>query len=294
MTDNTGSDSDSTPESTPPGSATPPPVQPAPPTQPVPPVPPKGGFPRWAWIVLGAGGLLLIVFAVIIGVHLGADDPSESDEDGSPTTSSTGAPSSSTPPSTAPSTTDEADAPASSGDSTGNVGLDDAFVLGESAPAIWQIPQTDGWEITILDQQGVTEQTNAALGCTFTTVQNRQVPVNLPVTTDRQDTELTVQALQQSFVSQAPDAVITDTPGLAIPYGATGIYEGDVEFAGFRADYVRNDNGETWSSMFVTRTMPSIEGMMYSVLNCNKATIDADESIWRGMLDTTLVVSGDF
>jgi hypothetical protein len=289
MTDNNGSDDTSTPEQTAgPGSATPPAVPP------VPPVPPTSGFPRWAWIVLGAGALLLVAFAVIIGVHLGADDPSESDEDGSPTTSSTGAPASSTPPSTEPSTTDEADAPASSGDSTGNVGLDDAFVLGTSAPAIWQIPQTDGWEITILDQQGVTEQTNAALGCTFTTVQNRQVPVNLPVTTDRQDTELTVQALQQSFVSQAPDAVITDTPGLAIPYGATGIYEGDVEFAGFRADYVRNDNGETWSSMFVTRTMPAIEGMMYSVLNCNKETIDADETIWRGMLDTTLVVSGDY
>jgi hypothetical protein len=287
MTDNNGSDDTSTPEPTAgPGSATPPPT--------VPPVPPTSGFPRWAWIVLGAGALLLIAFAVIIGVHLGADDTAESDEDGSPATSSSAPPSSSTAPSTEPSTTDEADAPASSGDSTGNVGLDDAFVLGTTAPAIWQIPQTDGWEITILDQQGVTEQTNAALGCTFTTVQNRQVPVNLPVTTDRQDTELTVQALQQSFVSQAPDAVITDTPGLAIPYGATGIYEGDVEFAGFRADYVRNDNGETWSSMFVTRTMPAIEGMMYSVLNCNKETIDADESIWRGMLDTTLVVSGDY
>jgi hypothetical protein len=288
MTDHNGSDDTSTPEPTvAPGSATPPPP-------PVPTAPPTSGFPRWAWIVLGAGALLLIAFAVIIGVHLGADDTAESDENGSPTTSSTGAPSSSTAPSTEPSTTDEADAPASSGDSTGNVGLDDAFVLGTTAPAIWQIPQTDGWEITILDQQGVTEQTNAALGCTFTTVQNRQVPVNLPVTTDRQDTELTVQALQQSFVSQAPDAVITDTPGLAIPYGATGIYEGDVEFAGFRADYVRNDNGETWSSMFVTRTMPAIEGMMYSVLNCNKETIDADETIWRGMLDTTLVVSGDY
>jgi hypothetical protein len=290
MTDHNGSDDTSTPKPTvAPGSATPPPAVPT-----APPVPPTSGFPRWAWIVLGAGALLLIAFAVIIGVHLGADDTAESDENGSPTTSSTGAPSSSTAPSTEPSTTDEADAPASSGDSTGNVGLDDAFVLGTTAPAIWQIPQTDGWEITILDQQGVTEQTNAALGCTFTTVQNRQVPVNLPVTTDRQDTELTVQALQQSFVSQAPDAVITDTPGLAIPYGATGIYEGDVEFAGFRADYVRNDNGETWSSMFVTRTMPAIEGMMYSVLNCNKETIDADESIWRGMLDTTLVVSGDY
>ena len=45
--------------------------------------------------------------------------------------------------------------------------------------------------------------------------------------------------------------------------------------------------------MFVTRTMPQIEGMMYSVLNCNKDTIDADETLWRGLLDKTLVASGD-
>ena len=236
--------------------------------------------------------IVLIAVVVVIATLLSSSD-SDSDTPESVATPTSVPPEASTPSSTAPSATTEPETDAPTGSSTGNVSLDNAFVLGTSSPAIWKVTYGDGWEITTLDQEGVTVQTNAALNCTFTTVQNRQVPVNLPLTNDREDTELTVQALQQSFLSQAPDAVITNTPGLAIPYGEFGIYEADVEFAGFRADYVRADNGELWSSMFVTRTMPQIEGMMYSVLNCNKDTIDADETLWRGMLDKTLVASGD-
>jgi hypothetical protein len=199
----------------------------------------------------------------------------------------------SAPPSTEPSASAAPDSGATPGQSTGDVSLDDAFVLGTTGPAIWQIPSVDGWTITILDQQGVTEQTNEQLGCTFTTVQNQQVPADATATSDRAETEATVQAMQKGFLGQSPSAQFTNTPGLAVPYGGTGIVEGNVEFAGFRADYVRADTGETWSSMFVTRTMPQIEGMMYSVLNCAKGTIDSDETIWRGMLDQTVVASGD-
>jgi len=306
MTDPTGSDNTPTPDPTPdsrPPIPTPAPTADAaatPPTPPAtpepslvpPPIPPKRGLPRWVWVVIAAAALVLIAVVVVIAMSLTSSD-SDSDTPESVATPTSVPPEASTPPSTAPSATTEPETDAPTGSSTGNVSLDDAFVLGTSSPAIWKVTYGDGWEITTLDQGGVTVQTNAALNCTFTTVQNRQVPVNLPLTNDREDTELTVQALQQSFLSQAPDAVITNTPGLAIPYGEFGIYEADVEFAGFRADYVRADNGELWSSMFVTRTMPQIEGMMYSVLNCNKDTIDADETLWRGLLDKTLVASGD-
>jgi cytoskeletal protein RodZ len=245
------------------------------------------------WIAIVAVVVVLIVAVIGFATRVAPTDSSAEDE---PDTVATDAaePSATSEPSSTPSVSPGPDSGASSGDSTGDVSLDDAFVLGTTGPAIWHIPSVEGWTITTLDQQGVTEQTNEQLGCTFTTVQNRQVPADANATSDRAETEATVQAMQKGFLGQSPSAQFTNTPGLAVPYGGTGIVEGNVEFAGFRADYVRDDTGETWSSMFVTRTMPQIEGMMYSVLNCAKETIDADETIWRGMLDQTVVASGDY
>jgi hypothetical protein len=249
-----------------------------------------------AWIAIAAVVVVAIVAAVGFATRVTPTDTSANDKPASVATDTASEPSASAQPSTTPSPTptSEPDTGASSGESTGNVSLDDAFVIGTSPPAIWQLPAVDGWEITTLDQQGVSAQTNEQLGCTFTTVQNQQVPADASAASDRAETEATVQAMQKSFLAQSPSAQFTATPGLAVPYGSTGIVEGDVEFAGFRADYVRDDNGETWSSMFATRTMPQLEGMMYSVLNCAKGTIDSDETIWRGMLDQTVVASGDY
>jgi hypothetical protein len=249
------------------------------------PTPSKRSIPRVAWIVVAICVVLLAAAAIYSATRLSGDPAA-------PT-----GPAASAPPSTAPSDTAEADPSADpspfSEESSGSVSLDDAFVIGTSLPAIWQLPVVEGWEITTLDQEGVSVQTNETLGCTFTTVQNRQVPADADATSDRLETEATVESLHQGFLSQAPDAVITDTVGLAIPYGGLVSADDVVEFAGFRADYVRADNGEAWSSMFVARTMPRIEGMMYSVLNCATTTIDSDETIWRGMLDQTVVTAGD-
>jgi cytoskeletal protein RodZ len=257
------------------------------------PTSPKRGIPRILWIAIAAVVVVLIVAVVGFSTRLVAATDSSADDKPDAVSTDTAEPSTSSQPSTEPSASAAPESGAPSGQSTGDVSLDDAFVLGTTGPAIWQIPSVDGWTITTLDQQGVTAQTNEQLGCTFTTVQNQQVPVDATATSDRAETEATVQAMQKGFLGQSPSAQFTNTPGLAVPYGATGIVEGNVEFAGFRADYVRDDTGETWSSMFVTRTMPQIEGMMYSVLNCAKETIDSDETIWRGMLDQTVVASGD-
>ena len=235
--------------------------------------------------------MVIIGVIVIVAMTLASGGSSDSDKPDSVATPTSVPPEASTQPSTAPSASTEPDASTPVEQSTGDVSLDDAFVIGTSSPAIWRLPTVEGWEITTIDQEGVSVQTNAALACTFTTVQNRQVPTDPNATSDRADTESTVEALQQSFLSQAPAAVITDTQSLAIPYGVSGA---DVlEFAGFRADYIRNDTGEAYTSMFVTRTMPRIEGMMYSVLNCATETINADDTIWMTMLDQTVVSSGD-
>ncbi|HEV7948496.1 MAG TPA: hypothetical protein VGP24_01890 [Glaciihabitans sp.] len=267
------------------------------------PVPPKRKLPLWGWILAAVVAVLLIVAIIAVVTGLNSDSNSDSSNEGAsnepsavasatPTPSSASSKPSATPSSSAtPSPAD--DGATSSEQSTGNVSLDDLFVIGQAQPAIWQLPSVDGWEITTIDQEGVSVQTNTELSCTFTTIQNRLTSDIADATSDRADTEGVVQNLQQGFVTQFTDAEITNTPGLAVPYGSIGIVEGDVEFAGFRADYVRADTGEEYSSMFVVRAMSQIDGAMYSVLNCPTETINADETIWRGMLDQNVVVAGD-
>lgn len=251
------------------------------------PAPPKRGFPWWGWVLVGIGALVIIITVAVVAVRLASASADRVATATTPAPAATGSPQPSTTP-RAP----ETDPGTPAGQSTGNIALDDAFVIGTSMPAIWQIPVIDGWEFTTLDQEGITVLTNEALACTFTTSQNRQIPADPSEMSDRRETEATVQSMQQSFLSQAPAAEITNTPGLAVPYGAAEA-ETDVEFAGFRADYVRDDTGEPFSSMYVVRAMPQIEGMMSSVLNCPTATIDADETIWSGLLDRTVVIAGD-
>jgi hypothetical protein len=178
--------------------------------------------------------------------------------------------------------------------STGDVPLDDAFVIGTVGPAIWSVPVVAGWEMTDSGRPGGTLLVNQETTCNFMTSQMLRVPTDPTATGDRAETEAGVTELQDSFLSQAPNAVLTDGAGIAVPYGDPASSSNDsVEFASFRGDYVRDDNGEKWSVLYAVRAMPQIEGLMYSALSCPTATINADESIWTALLDRTVVIAGE-
>jgi hypothetical protein len=268
------------------------------------PAPPKRRLPTWGWIAIAAGAVVLVIFGVLTMALLAAGgDTADRAE-----TASTATPSASSPPSasatpsseatrtqgtTSPSDTAEP-APGSSGEqSTGDVSLDDAFVLGTTGPAIWSVPVVAGWDFTDPGMQGASLLVNADTGCIFTTSQILQPATDPTATSDRAATEAGVQQIKESFLAQAPETVVTDSPSVTVPYGDPSGSGDTVEFASFRGDYVRADNGEAWSSLYVVRAMPQLDGLLYTAMSCATATIDADKSIWTGMLERTVVIAGE-
>jgi hypothetical protein len=250
-----------------------------------PPQPPRrGGLPRWAWFLIGGGALVMIVIIVVVALVVNAvmGAVSNTDRADAPTSApsatatapSTGTPSPSTPPTNA-------------AGSAGVTGLDEYVELG--AP-FWSFPVLDDWEITVFDQQGVNQATNAELGCLFTTSQNRQSPYDLAATNDRSDTEASLEALTQQMLDAVDEAkVVGDTGSTEV---AIGIAQGEqsLEFATGRVEYVNPQNDETYVNDIAARAMPQSEAYLYLVVSCPAAVVDAGQSPFETLVDSSAVV----
>jgi hypothetical protein len=242
-----------------------------------PPPPRRGGLPRWAWFLIGGGALLMIVIIVVVALVVNAvlGAVTSADRADQPTTAPTAAATS--PGTGTPTPTTAAGA--------GVTSLDEHVELG--AP-FWSFPVVDGWEITVFDQKGLNQATNTELNCLFTTSQNRQAPYDLAATSDRSDTEASLDALIQEMVKVGA-TVVGDNSSTEVAVGV-GQAGQSLEFATGRVEYVNPQDGGTYINDIAARAMPKSDAYLYLVVSCPAAVVDAGQSPFAELVDSSAVV----
>jgi len=284
MTDETDNTNNDVPNNDVPNTEPAPPAPPAPGAAGAPvatgiaPTPPRRGLPGWAWALIAGCAVVMIaviaVVALVVSTIVGtvAREDQGGGQQPAPVTDAA---------SDAASTA-EATAPAGS---TGGVpaadgvliGLEDQADLGPTFP-IWRYPMPSGWEITTFDQEGINTSENAELGCLFTSSQNKQPAVDPAATDDLTDTLATMEVLENRMLDGTQDAEligdldITEIT-LEFPEG-----EGSLEFVTSRIDYLDTQLNVPYTTEIAARAMPLAESLMYVVVTCPTALVDAGGS----------------
>ena len=251
------------------------------------PPPRRGGLPGWAWALIAGAAVLLVgivVVAVIVvnSVLGGITSPAVTEEPlAAPTAAATAEPAPSATPTGQPSADGELQ--------SGVTSLDDHVDQGTSVP-VWRFPLEDGWEITVFDQQGVNQAQNDELGCLFTSSQNKQPAYDVGATDDRSDTEASIASLTQQMVDSVDEAAVVSPLGSADIALTQAGSEDRIEFATSRVDYVNPQNGQDYTNEIGARAMPQAEALMYYVVSCPSAVVEAGNSPFADLGEALAVV----
>lgn len=251
-----------------------PPVPPADPHAATPmypggPVPPKKGLPGWALALIIGGGVLLIgviVVAVLVFSLIANSVKNQADPE----------------PESTPVATEEA---------SPDPGLkNESIPLSGSAdfggPPIWGAPYLSGWDIKILDQEGINSFENLTLGCTFTTSQNIQ-DVDRSSSSDEASSRSLMDVLKNEIFKRSPDSVEAAEDIVDLSIGASGS-SSTIEFLSSRLDFTAS-SGE-FTSVIFARSMPHSGSYMYTHLECTRAAIDGADSPLQTLTDQLAVV----
>jgi hypothetical protein len=271
----------------------------APPAGGVPPVPPtKRRPPLWIWFAGGFSLLLIIVLIVVAVVRNSEPDPSPvadptSEPSVEPTTepevsstpTATPRPSSTPRPTPSPTATETG----SGGAATDYIALDSFAEFESGTPAMWGYPTPAGWEITMMGQDGLAQISNTTLSCLYTTSQSYQTAIDTAATSDQSDTAATLITVEEAFASQAEDSSITALDNVDLSYGLPG-GDSKIEFVSSRVDYTRADTGEKYSTIFVVRATPKVEGLLYASVNCPSDLFGSAEDPTQELFDGSTVI----
>lgn len=260
------------------------------PTGPGGPVPPKKGLPGWAIGLIIAGGLLLIGVIVVAVLVASLIVNAVKEEDCSASGScGQGLPPTASEEPLADSETEQTPAdpeadPGSPGTSSGNISMDSSAEF--DAPPIWSAPLLEGWEIVILDQDGINQFANTELDCSITTSQN-VAPVDLSPSSDLALTMQLMDELGDQLASATTTAKVVSERAIDLSLGSAGSGS-HIEFAMNRIDY-STDTGD-YASVLFGRSMPHSGSYMWSQLSCARTVMDGADSPLQVMMDQITVL----
>lgn len=247
--------------------------------------------PMWAWASGGLVLLLAIVLVAVVVVRVNEPGTGSAATDSSPPSA---APAASALPSSTPRATSSPSSSAvagtsSAGDENGYISLDTFADFNTGSPALWAFPMPEDWEITLFDEDGQNQISNAELSCLYTTLQSRQPASDTSATGDLADSAETLASIEASYEAQALATTITVLDNVDLSWGAVGSGT-KMEFLSSRINYERADTGEAYSTIVVVRATPHIGGLLYATVNCPSATFGSATDPTQDLLDGSGII----
>ena len=244
----------------------------------------------WIWFAGGFSLLLIIVLIVVAVVRNNAPEAEPvATPSAAPTATATAEPEASTAPTATPLPTSTPSEAGTIGDENGYIALDTFADFETGSPALWASPTPSGWEVTVVDQDGLNQISNTALSCMYTTSQSYQDPIDASATSDQSDTAAMLVTIEEAFASQTMESTTTPLDNVDIAWGLPGAAS-KMEFVSSRVDYTRADTGEAYSTVFVVRATPQIGGLLYASVNCPSATFGSATDPTQALLDGSSII----
>lgn len=175
---------------------------------------------------------------------------------------------------------------------TGVVSLDENARFATSAAPIWGVPLQEGWEPTIIDQNGVNSLTDTRTGCILTTSQNQGESVDVG-TGDRVVSEKLLDYLLQGYSDTLPDAQPMER-GAIVEIAATAENGDSLEFITATVGYTGTEPPGKYITEMGVREMPAQSSSMFFTVSCPEEAAAASPSPFDEVVGLLSVMDGGF
>ncbi|MGG7509025.1 hypothetical protein [Plantibacter sp. YIM 135249] len=240
-----------------------------------PPGPPrKGGFPAWAWWLIGGGIVVVIAIIVIVSIIASSlaagivNAPDSSSRQPTPMESA------------------EPSDPPSSAPQSGAVSIDEFWQV-DSAPDV-SVSLPNGWVPTDSDAEGVRAWTNGALGCNYSVESIDFDPTGSVGggTGDYPATRAVALDDVSRFTDQLADASLNDDDGRVDVGTEQG---GTVEFVLTTMKYTSENTGNPAGLYSALRVAEQGSVLVNLLLTCDGNTLVGADNPWQTLLDGTTI-----
>ncbi|GAA3586772.1 hypothetical protein GCM10022198_07840 [Klugiella xanthotipulae] len=173
-------------------------------------------------------------------------------------------------------------------DAPGAIGLDLLGNFDTPTAPIWSFPSLEGYDFDIIDEQGINRQTNRSSGCIATTSQTEQEPLGADPTSDRAETEASLDTLVATL-GEGKAGVTTADPS-TVENVAVGTIGGQqkIEFLATRFTFTGEDT--TYTYQVAVRALPQEKSLMWLSVLCPTSVVIDEPGTFTRIVNRTAVV----